>query len=222
MPWQRAAGSPANYARNFVAMAIQFFCTSCRQPIEIDDEFAKQAVTCPYCRKVVTAPAASEGGLSTAATVARPPESRFQGPGGLPHKPPMPPMPTVRGGNTPGWIALGCMSASLVLLAIACGGVVSFSGKIVNEIGPNPTMEQQQEYTMKEMQNWRRPLSILGVISFLVAFVGIPAAIVSLVQRREPRWPAIVSLVILPLFLCTCSLSLVSIIASAGQLQPAP
>jgi hypothetical protein len=31
-------------------MAIQFFCVACRQPIEVDDNMANQAVTCPYCR----------------------------------------------------------------------------------------------------------------------------------------------------------------------------
>jgi len=40
-------------------MAIQFQCAFCKQPIEIDDEFASGAVGCPYCKKTVTAPASS-------------------------------------------------------------------------------------------------------------------------------------------------------------------
>ena len=40
-------------------MAIRFACPSCRQPIEIDNEWAGQSVGCPYCRKVVSAPHAS-------------------------------------------------------------------------------------------------------------------------------------------------------------------
>ncbi len=40
-------------------MAIQFQCGFCKQPIEIDDEFASGAVGCPYCKKTVTAPAHS-------------------------------------------------------------------------------------------------------------------------------------------------------------------
>lgn len=40
-------------------MAIQFQCAFCKQPIEIDDEFASSAVGCPYCKKTVTAPAGS-------------------------------------------------------------------------------------------------------------------------------------------------------------------
>lgn len=41
-------------------MAIQFRCPSCRQPIEVDDEFRGQPAACPYCRRVVTVPAESE------------------------------------------------------------------------------------------------------------------------------------------------------------------
>jgi DNA-directed RNA polymerase subunit RPC12/RpoP len=41
------------------AMAIQFQCTGCSQPIEVDDEFAGRAAACPYCRRVVTIPTRS-------------------------------------------------------------------------------------------------------------------------------------------------------------------
>lgn len=40
-------------------MEIRFPCPSCKQPIEIDQEWASRAVACPYCRKTVTAPAES-------------------------------------------------------------------------------------------------------------------------------------------------------------------
>ncbi len=39
----------------FAAMPIRFQCAACQQPIEVDDEWAAKAVTCPYCRKTVTA-----------------------------------------------------------------------------------------------------------------------------------------------------------------------
>jgi hypothetical protein len=35
---------------------IQFHCTSCGKPIEIDEEWAGHSVTCPFCQKEVTAP----------------------------------------------------------------------------------------------------------------------------------------------------------------------
>ncbi len=37
-------------------MAIQFNCPGCRQPVEVDDEWAGQHVACPFCQRVVTAP----------------------------------------------------------------------------------------------------------------------------------------------------------------------
>jgi len=40
-------------------MAIQFQCSACRQPIEVDDQFANQQAVCPFCRKVITVPASS-------------------------------------------------------------------------------------------------------------------------------------------------------------------
>lgn len=40
-------------------MAIRFQCSSCLQPIEVDDEWATKVVACPYCRNTITAPAES-------------------------------------------------------------------------------------------------------------------------------------------------------------------
>ena len=40
-------------------MAIRFQCASCSEPIEVDDEWARQVVRCPYCQRTVTAPAES-------------------------------------------------------------------------------------------------------------------------------------------------------------------
>lgn len=40
-------------------MAIQFTCSKCQNPIEVDDEFANQMATCPYCRAVLKVPSIS-------------------------------------------------------------------------------------------------------------------------------------------------------------------
>ncbi len=40
-------------------MAIRFQCSSCSQPIEVDDEWATKVVACPYCRNTIIAPAES-------------------------------------------------------------------------------------------------------------------------------------------------------------------
>ena len=37
-------------------MSIQFLCSACGQPIEVDDDMANLTVTCPYCRNSVIVP----------------------------------------------------------------------------------------------------------------------------------------------------------------------
>ncbi len=54
------------------AAMIRFQCASCHQPIEIDAEWALKAVACPYCKKTVTAPAASTIGQDEAIPLAAP------------------------------------------------------------------------------------------------------------------------------------------------------
>jgi len=53
-------------------MAIQFACPACQQPIEVDDEWADQTVSCPYCRRVVRAPAQSTLQLSAIPPASQP------------------------------------------------------------------------------------------------------------------------------------------------------
>jgi DNA-directed RNA polymerase subunit RPC12/RpoP len=40
-------------------MAIQFSCSNCLNPIEVDDQYAEQMATCPYCRTVLKVPSTS-------------------------------------------------------------------------------------------------------------------------------------------------------------------
>lgn len=44
-------------------MAIRFQCPACSEPIEVDDEWARRVVRCPYCQRTVTA--SSESTLPT-------------------------------------------------------------------------------------------------------------------------------------------------------------
>ena len=53
-------------------MAIQFACPACQQPIEVDDEWASQTVSCPYCRRIVRAPAESTLQFSTVPAASQP------------------------------------------------------------------------------------------------------------------------------------------------------
>ena len=40
-------------------MAIQFHCSGCGEPIEVDEPHAGQTAACPYCNQVINVPAAS-------------------------------------------------------------------------------------------------------------------------------------------------------------------
>lgn len=167
-------------------MAIQFQCVSCRQPIEVDDEMADQAVTCPYCRKVVTAPSQSERSIVSGASEARPAQEAF-GPTGPPS------VPVAAGTNVLSWVSLGCISASLICFAIFAGFVVSVAKNFDVE-------KMQQEEFNKTIQEElvARPgvqvATILGACVFPTT--GILLAIIALVKGNPPKWPAITSLAV--------------------------
>jgi hypothetical protein len=78
-------------------MAIQFACPACQQPIEVDDEWADQTVSCPYCRRVVRAPAQSTlqiGVIPAASQPANTPADRAPvAPAAMDPTSPLPPPP---------------------------------------------------------------------------------------------------------------------------------
>lgn len=189
-------------------MAIQFFCVACRQPIEVDDEFANQTVTCPYCRKVVTAPAASEGVMLNNPPVASPSET-----GGIPVTMPYA-LPQPRGTNIWSWISLGCVSFSLVVLAILLGLFAS----LAKGLGTNPTPQEMSKFFAEEIS--KRPgIQALGTAGIcLTPILGVVAGIVALVRRTPPRWPAITALAVSGLFILLLCLNFVfSAMAMGGK-----
>lgn len=89
-------------------MAIRFNCPACQQPLEIDDGWAGQAVACPYCRRVVTAPQSSSwpSGNVPMAIPVRPADSSGPQPDGShpassPFNPAPPPPPQSGPGYSP-------------------------------------------------------------------------------------------------------------------------
>src|SRR5687768_10334479 len=61
-------------------MIIRFQCPSCRQPLEIDQQWAGQSVACPYCKRVVSAPSSSTWHDQTEIPTARPAAPGFSPP----------------------------------------------------------------------------------------------------------------------------------------------
>ncbi|MEK6643745.1 MAG: hypothetical protein AABZ08_07530 [Planctomycetota bacterium] len=175
-------------------MAIQFFCTSCRQPIEVDHDVANQAVTCPYCRQITNVPGESDPAVALVAKAPPPPPPpSITGPS--PTQPlaalnaPLP-IPPLEEGNKLSWAAFACAMISLVSLI----GFFIFLSSFAATLPPNPTHEQINE-ALKD-----RPIGPIMFSMFLlggcvIPVVGIGLGIAALVKRMKPIWPAIVALV---------------------------
>ncbi len=144
-------------------MAIQFNCPGCRQPVEVDDEWAGQHVACPFCQRVVTAPAES---TITALQNDLPPTARRlspTGPGGE---------IATGAGPPPRYNRMAVagfgLSLAAIFLLILCQIMLQF---VVDEMGPNATFEEQQKKTM-ELYNDPEFAGrmILGVGSLCLSF----------------------------------------------------
>ncbi|OWY71772.1 hypothetical protein B7486_08895 [cyanobacterium TDX16] len=165
-------------------MAIQFLCAACGQPIEVDDEMANQAVTCPYCRKVVTAPLVSEHQTLQDPAAARPTAA----PSGHAHHPPV---PVTSGTNILSWLSLGCISGSLICFAVFVGFVLSVAKD--HDIQQMPQAEFNK--ILQEEMIARTGVQFAGILGFCVfPVLGIVLAIIALVKRTPPKWPAITTL----------------------------
>jgi hypothetical protein len=122
-------------------MAIQFNCPGCRQPVEVDDEWAGQHVACPFCQRVVTAPAAS---TINALQDDLPPTARRLSPTG--------PGGTIATGaaappryNRMAVIGFGLSLAAIFLLIL---GQIMLQF-MVDQLDPNSTFEEQHKKTME-------------------------------------------------------------------------
>jgi hypothetical protein len=171
-------------------MPIQFACAGCRQPIEVDEEAANQFVTCPYCRKVVTAPGQSDPMVSMAVPTAAP--------GQVPSLvattetliPPVPPP----SGNVMSWAALACAAICLLSLVVFMINVAV----IVKDLNINPAMSQDElnKIMQRELPK-HSSLSVVGMFGMCaMPVLGIVFAIAALAKKSPPRWPAVASLVV--------------------------
>ncbi len=169
-------------------MVIQFRCTSCGQPIEVDDDMAGKAVTCPYCSKTATTPAETDMTVSPDAPPAGLPGTE----GSMPYAV----LPATKPSRLP-WLALGCVVLSVLFIVYA-----AIVGKTLTEgLNTQPKTPEEVEVFKKAIEqrmNARPGLliaSILGSCAFPV--LGVILAIVALVKRSRPRWPAITALCLL-------------------------
>ncbi len=186
-------------------MAIRFVCSACRQPIEVDDEMANQAVTCPYCRTAVDVPAAST--LDAGATT--PPEpADYAGP-----EEPLP-----RKTSPLGWIALACV----VVFVLSSAYFILVLASLMKGLDPNAMPPEELQQIVEERMKSKPGIQIIGYLgACVVPAIGIVCAIVALAKRNRPRWPAIVALSLLGLFAVLMCLG-VAIKMSAALSQAGP
>ena len=208
-------------------MAIQFSCSQCHQPIEVDDAHAGQTAACPYCRHVVTVPVQSTF-QADAAVPARPTEIGAGGAGAAPSGgaysglPGMEPLATrYAGAYALGRNALICSIIGILLLAVGIAINIKSLGGI-----PSAMDTKSAEEMLKHQE--KSPLAVWGAVvqmgSLAVSVLGLVLAIVSLYQVRQGNGRAWAALVLsgLPLFcLCAGTVMWMLMMAAGGGLPGA-
>ncbi len=202
-------------------MPIQFQCASCGQPIEVDDEHAGKVAACPFCRHVVTVPAATT--LPAATVSARPAGGLApvwaQTPpvgGVLPPVPAAVPSPTTL---TLANLALVCAVVMLVCYAVTFTVVARVAGpalqRAIAEDAPSNEQIRAFEAALKNAPEmaWIGVLSLGGTA---VALVGLVLAVLSLRRHRAlaRAWVALVLCAAPPL--CMCSGLLMNVAGGPG------
>ncbi len=179
-------------------MAILFQCPACRQPIEIDEEWASRSVMCPFCRTTVTAPDATTFTPPAGVPVATPAT------GGLPAPAADAPPPASR--NVLAVWALVSAVAALVLYFTA-GAMMT--GWMVEQVGPDPTPQAVQQAFMEQVQAGGMPRSLVSAMLLLllalllwIAGVGCAIAALRVPARRRLAIAALMTSGVLPLIFC--------------------
>jgi len=220
----RAARSPTGTKR-VVSMPIQFCCTQCGQPIEVDDEHAGQTAACPYCRHMVGVPAQSTYNPAAAAS-ARPATSA----GTIPPQPGVPPVPyaapdeqrplqpTVRrrAATTLGNYALICTLLAMILYGAGIIGGISLTfGELAKH--PGATLDRAQIEASQQLMTQQPWIIATQFGGLFFALVGLVLGIVSLVQARAGNWQGMLAVAVCGLFmLCICTVAIIAVATGLG------
>lgn len=211
-------------------MAIRFGCPSCEQPIEIDDEWANQSVACPYCQKVVTAPAESTWPgreVPQATPLGQEPAGSF----GQPTPPPPPrdgygdyeaAQDAARSSYAPWGLVLSITCAVLCILGYL-SWMITIATKAMEKVGRNAS-QAELEQALQEVINEGMRAGTLPVSSFTYAAIligtlsgigGLILAALALTHQERRKTMAILSIVISCCFL-GCQMPLILALLQAG------
>lgn len=204
-------------------MAIRFQCPACSEPIEVDNEWGRKVVRCPYCQRTVTAPAEStlpdNEHIPTATAI--PGRREFQvppdsvGPAGA--VPPYPPSaPTNRAAVTA--LILAMLSLALMLWSMQTlsshGSEMQKYQEFLEEAQAkgDPMMTGVLKYYESQGGTWPRwmvTLSLLGFASMGAWLGSIVFGVIGLFRtvRRGMAVTALVIAGLLTMMFCLSALS---------------
>lgn len=192
-------------------MAIRFTCPDCRQPIEVDDEWALRPVICPYCRKTVVAPEASTLVALPEASVAEPafdlPSAATFADNDVTLPPAGNPLAVVALLLALGAFALFFVAAIVLqphmqeLMPVAQGMVEAMrAGQ------PDELLRIQNEFLARHngMPAWLVAAFVIDIGACLAWLAGVICALIALrrPQRRRLAVGALIVSGLLPVFLC--------------------
>lgn len=190
-------------------MPIQFRCSQCDQPIEVDDAYARQAVTCPYCRRVVTAPERStltSDEIPTARPSSLDPQAAAAysqaAAAGVSYPAPFPMMaenPALAAARTYGTAALICSVVGVLMFFGLMAWGAATAMRYYKERGEPPTQADAERYIEENANPAIVVSTTCGVVVFAVA--GLVLAIISLSHSASGNWRGWIALVIASLML---------------------
>lgn len=203
-------------------MVIRFHCPSCSQPIEVDGEWALKAVSCPYCRKTVTAPVESQigdvGRIPTAAPAGKTGMPEASGGTSLLPDPQFDATPVVGGvqhnGAAMAAFILACALSACILSSLIVyrshGAELLDVQQRTDELiqqGNNAMASAQQawlDYYDGELPGWLMATSLLMMLAFALWVGTLVCAIIG-VRRPYRRRYAVFAFGIValsPCFMC--------------------
>ena len=197
-------------------MPIQFHCPGCGQPIEVDDDAANQPVTCPYCRRTSTAPAATATNFDPQARAVQ--AHAVHSPGASPQRnyPPMGapgvgPIPEV---NRLAWWSLGLVTASILLMIPLMIMLASVRAQV-------PTTQDARQDAENVTATLKEHVGFQVLSTTAVCLLPLAATIIgaiALFGDRKPKWPAYTALGIIGasvLLMCLITILMASMGAGA-------
>lgn len=207
-------------------MPIQYFCSGCGRPIEVDEEFAGRQAACPHCSHVSLVPMKSTY-IAAAAVQARdasvPPIPRTSGGGAEPFEPRSYPFPqaaapsetTLRRERSAKRLGNISLLAGMLAVFVFFWFATRFMQLILAEnlIPPGATRLTPEQMQRVEQIVSQNPGLMVGSFAVLgLAVVGVSLGIASLSMSLRGNWRGISGTIVSGVFLlCFCVSSLLNV-----------